>query len=167
MATKVVINKARALVVGIAQKGAEIDALVEQLRGLKLTFSDYKGLRADFCRAYCEAKGADPKDKTVNAAARKAWSRVLKAVGVERPLSENEEAKRKRQARLANKAGGAGAGAGADEGAPKAPAAGAKIGAKIMMELTASEAHLVQLLRRGQLAAAVDYIHKIAEAAHA
>ena len=161
MATKGIITKARSIVISIAQKGAEIDALIEQLRGLKLTFAEYKTIRADFVAAYCEAKGADPKDKTANNTARKAWSRILQAVGVEKPLSETEEAKRKRQARQANKASGA------DEGAPKAPTSATTSAAKVKMELSASEAHLVQLVRRGLIAAAVDYLHQIAEKATA
>lgn len=164
MVTKATLSKARALVTAIAQKGCEIDHLIAQLRALKLSWGDYKTLRESFIGAYCEAKGASPEDKATNAAARKAWSRILQAAGVERPLSESEEAQRKRAARQAKAAADTKAVV-SDEGAPEAPASGALAGTRVQMELTASEAHLVRLVRRGLVAAAVDYLHKLAEAA--
>ena len=162
MATKSALNKARSLVAEIARKGCEIDALIEQLRKLALSYDEYKAIRASFFAAYFEAKGADPKDKATSAAARKAWSRVLKAIGVEKPLSNSADATRKRQARQAAKADKA-----ADEGAPIPPAGAAKVGEKVRMELVPDEVHIIKLIRQHKLAAAIDFIHKLAESAAA
>jgi hypothetical protein len=170
MATKAAINKARALVVAIAQKGVEIDGLVAQLRGLKLTFDEYKAVRADFIGAYCEAKGASPKDKNTNAAARKAWSRVLAAVGVKKPLANTKEAERKRQARQARQADKAPATTATtattatDGNEPRPPASGGETAQAVKISLSRLEAHIIALIRARKYKAAIDCVHRLAEA---
>lgn len=162
MATKATIAAARKLLVSIAQKGAEMESLVDKLRELKgMDYHAYESVRADFVEAYCTARGADPKDKAANAAARKGWSRLMAALGIKKPKSETEAAARKRAARQAQKVDKA------DEGEPMAPAKATNVGQKIKMELVPAEAHLVHLVRRGAIAAAVDYLHKLAESAEA
>jgi hypothetical protein len=166
MATKAALNKARAIVVSIARKGVEIDGLVAQLRDLKLTFEEYKNLRSCFVEAYCEAKGASPKDKNTNAAARKAWSRVLAAVGVKKPLASNKEAERKRQARQARQADKAPATtATTATNEPTPPASGVEAAQAVKLSLSRMEAHIIALIRSRKFKAAVDCIHRLAETA--
>ena len=154
---------ARTIVRTLAVHGAKIDACMGELAQLKgMTFSDWEKVRVDFVAAYCEARGVDAKDKSANAAARKGWSRILAALGVEKPKSENAEAVAKRAARAKKPSTNGGRVVSPMEGG-----AATKKAAAVKQELTAIEAHLVSLFRRGQFKAMIDILHSEAEKAAA
>lgn len=158
-ATAKTIAAARTIVVAIAQHGAKIEACMAELAQLKgMGYADWERVRADFVAAYCEARGVDKSDKTTNAAARKGWSRILAALGVEKPKSENAAAVAKRAARAKKPADGRVA-------SPMKTAEAKKAAAAIKQELTGIEAHLISLFRRGQFKAMIDILHSEAEKA--
>ena len=151
------IAAARTIVVNIAQHGAKIEACMAELAQLKgMGYADWEKIRVDFVAAYCEARGADKTDKTANAAARKGWSRILASLGVEKPKSESAEAVAKRAARAKKPAAGRVVSPMKTEETKKAASA-------IKQELSAIEAHLVSLFRRGQFKAMIDILHSEAE----
>ena len=150
---------ARTIVRTLAVHGAKIDACIGDLARLKgMTYADWEKIRVDFVAAYCEARGVDPKDKTANAAARKGWSRIMSSLGVEKPKSESAEAvtKRGQRAKKPSTKGGRVV-------SPMDAEAATKKAAAIKQELTAIEAHLVSLFRRGQFKAMIDILHSEAE----
>ena len=146
---------ARTIVRTIAQHGAKIEACMAELAQLKgMGYADWEKIRVDFVAAYCEARGVDVKDKTANAAARKGWSRIMSSLGVEKPKSESAEAvtKRGQRAKKPSTKGGRVV-------SPMDAEASTKKAAAIKQELTAIEAHLVSLFRRGQFKAMIDILH--------
>ena len=149
---------ARTIVRSIAEAGAKIEACMAELHALKgMTYENWEAVRADFVVAYCEARGADPKDKTASAAARKGWSRIMSALGVEKPKSDSTAAVAKRGQR-AKKPTVPG-----KIVSPMAAAEAAKKAATVKESLTAIEAHLLSLFRRGQFAAMIDILRSEAE----
>lgn len=154
MATTKTIATARGLLVSIAQHGAKIEQYMEALANLKgMDYAAFESCRADFVSAYCEARGTTAEDKKANAAARKGWSRVMAGLGIEKPASESAAAVAKRAQRAAKPA------------AEKAPAKGTEKAVAVKQELTAIEAHIISLFRRGRFADIVDLIRSEAEKA--
>ena len=154
MATTKTIATARGLLVSIAQHGAKIEQYMGDLAKLKgMDYAAFESCRADFISAYCEARGTTAEDKTANAAARKGWSRVMAGLGIEKPASESAAAVAKRAQRAAKPA------------AEKAPAKGEAKASAIKQELSAIEAHLVSLFRRGRFGDIIELVRSEAEKA--
>ena len=153
MASTKTLTAARNLLVSIAQQGAKIEQSMVELAQLKgMSFDDFEGIRSDFVNAYCEARNVPTTDKAANAAARKGWSRILAGLGIKKPSSESAAATAKRAQRAA-------------KGGTKPPAKGAEKAGAVKQELTAIEAHIVSLYRRGRFADILALIHSEAEKA--
>lgn len=154
------LTSARALVRTIAEAGAKIDQYIVDLGALKgMTYADWESVRSDFITAYCEARGVGPKDKTASAAARKGWSRIMAALGVKKPVSDSTAAVAKRGQRAKKPV------ATGKVVSPMAATEAAKKAATVKESLTAIEAHLLSLFRRGQFAAMIDILRSEVEKA--
>lgn len=156
MATTKTIATARGLLVSIAQHGAKIEQHMEALANLKgMDYAAFESCRGEFVAAYCSARGTTPEDKTANAAARKGWSRIMSGLGIEKPASESSAAVAKRAQRAAKPS--------AEKTA--SPAKGEVKASAIKHELSAIEAHLVSLFRRGRFADMIELVRSEAEKA--
>ena len=129
-----------------------VHAIAEILPG-ELTPAQYRAIRAEWARGYAETFGC--KEVSAQNQWAKVWKGVESAYGFKKP--QTEEARRKAAQRAAQRATATG------DGEPVPPAKGKQAAQKARMELSAIEAHLVSLLRRGQFKACVDVIHKLAE----
>ena len=134
------------LVNAIAKNDVALERDIQKLADLKLTYDDYKTLRAGFVAVHVKAGKSE-------GAAGKRWERLLKAVGVEKPASTSAAATAKR----AQRAKAAPAKAGQPDktsSSPetKAPTTGKAKAEAVKMELSPLEANIIKWLRSGQWA---------------
>jgi hypothetical protein len=96
----------------------------------------------EYRRAFCMGMAAER--SILPGSSERAWQRIIDDLGLDKPQSE--EAKRKAAKRAADKAAEAPE---ADDASPK-DGAGAQAAARVQMELSAMEAHLISLVRAGK-----------------
>lgn len=130
--------------------GNESLTIFADLFGAARDFDSFESLRKLWVAEY-QGQGATPE------AARQAFSYRMKQCGLKKPENNSPEAMRKREARAAKKASEASTADEGDESTPK-DGAGARAAAKVQMELSAIEAHIVALLRAGKYEMAAECI---------
>ena len=130
-------------------QAVEFAALFAPLLG---DYAEFETARKAWVTYYCAFMG-DAKTTAAN----QAFSYRMKACGFEKPKNDSAEAMRKRAERAAKKASET-ATSGEDSEATAKDGTGAASAAKVKMELTAIEAHLLAMFRAGKFEMCNEFI---------